>query len=88
MRIANIKIIYGAPCSGKSTYVNSVITENDIKFDYDLILQAISNSELHENRELLRSYGVGIRGFLLDFVGDDIENFYVIACKITEKLSE
>lgn len=86
--IANIKIIYGPPCAGKSKHVNDNITEKDIKFDYDEILQAISNSDIHENREDLISYGIGIREYLIDNVSTDssLETAYIITCKITDTL--
>ena len=38
-------VVYGAPCSGKSTYVGEAITENDIAFDYDLLTRAMTRSE-------------------------------------------
>ncbi len=89
-RIANVKIIYGAPCSGKSTYVNDNITDNDIKFDFDEILSALSNSDLHDNREELLDYGMEIRGLVIEKAANDknIDTAYIISCKITDKLLE
>ena len=46
--MADVKIVYGPPCSGKSTYVEKNIGDQDIRFDYDLIMQSISNRNSHE----------------------------------------
>lgn len=90
IEIANIKIVYGAPCSGKTTYVNEVITDRDIRFDYDDVLAAISNSGPHDNRAMLKLYGTEIRSLMLDLAKDDdqVEDAYIIACKITDSLLE
>lgn len=90
IRIATLKIVYGAPCSGKSTYVTDNITDKDIKFDFDEILAAISNSSLHDNREELIDYGTEIRGLLIEKAANDsnIDTAYIITCKITDKLLE
>ena len=36
----HVKVVYGCPCSGKSTYVINHAGENDIIYDYDAMLQA------------------------------------------------
>ena len=42
-----VKIVYGAPCSGKSTYVKKKAGNNDLIYDYDEVLKASSNRKLH-----------------------------------------
>lgn len=42
-----VKVIYGCPCSGKSTYVSEHAEQNDIIFDYDAILCAITTRNKH-----------------------------------------
>ena len=42
-----VKVVYGAPCSGKSTYVIDNISKEDITFDYDLLTRAITHSDMH-----------------------------------------
>lgn len=39
-----VYIVYGAPCSGKSYYVDSVATDNDLIIDIDRIYNALNNS--------------------------------------------
>ena len=45
--MAQIKVVHGAPCSGKSTYVREHAGDNDIVWDYDSIRQALSLGESH-----------------------------------------
>ena len=42
-----VNVVYGAPCSGKSTYVKDNIGKKDITFDYDLLTRAITHSDTH-----------------------------------------
>ncbi len=46
---ANKKIILvvGAPCSGKSTWVNNIATKDDIILDFDKLCSAITINPLH-----------------------------------------
>ena len=37
-----VLIIYGCPCSGKSTYVRSIASERDIIYDFDALLRALT----------------------------------------------
>ena len=39
-----VYIVYGAPCSGKSYYVDSIATDNDLIIDIDRIYNALNNS--------------------------------------------
>ena len=43
-RCKKVYIVYGAPCSGKSYYVDSVATDNDLIIDIDRIYKALNNS--------------------------------------------
>lgn len=46
--MATVKCIYGAPCSGKSTFVEQNYKEGDIVWDYDNIKQACLLTDKHE----------------------------------------
>lgn len=84
-----IKVIFGPPCSGKSTYVNERMTDNDIRFDYDLIIQSISNRKSHEYSDLHLPYVIEYRNLIIDKVSKrkDVDTTYIIATKITDKLT-
>lgn len=45
--MATVKCIYGAPCSGKSTYVNDHFREGDIVWDFDEIKRTITLQDKH-----------------------------------------
>ena len=45
--MAIVKCIFGAPCSGKSTYVKERFKEKDIVWDFDEIKRAVTLKETH-----------------------------------------
>lgn len=45
--MAKVKCIYGAPCSGKSTYVKENAGKNDIVWDFDDIRSMVTLSDKH-----------------------------------------
>ena len=42
-----VKLVYGCPCSGKSTYVGEHATEADLIYDYDALLSAMTTQKEH-----------------------------------------
>lgn len=40
-------VVYGCPCSGKSTYVRSNAAPNDIIYDFDALLRAVTTITIH-----------------------------------------
>ncbi|NMA65324.1 MAG: HK97 family phage prohead protease [Clostridiaceae bacterium] len=64
--------------------------DNDIRFDYDLVIQAISNRSSHEYSDLHLPYVVEYRNLIIKKVAKrrDVENAYIIATKVTDKLLE
>lgn len=42
-----INVVYGAPCSGKTSFVNERFKYGDLIFDFDVILSAMSNTPVH-----------------------------------------
>lgn len=48
-------IIWGSPCSGKTTYVNKHVKPGDLVCDYDALYQAISFLPLKERKACLKS---------------------------------
>ncbi|CAM4400539.1 hypothetical protein BAMA111019_23060 [Bacillus manliponensis] len=85
-----IKVIYGPPCAGKSTYVNESISDNDIRFDYDLIMQSISNRNSHVYSDNHLPYVVQYRELIISMAAEDdkMDTAYILATKITNKLQE
>ena len=57
----SFKVVYGPPCSGKSTYVKEHKGSTDVLFDYDRIFSAMTYATEHTKSE---------RGFAHRFVMD------------------
>lgn len=64
----HIYIVYGAPCSGKSTFVKESATKDDLVVDINEIYEAISINSQHAKSKRLASNAFQIRDILLDMV--------------------
>lgn len=60
--------IYGAPCSGKSTWVESVKGNSDLVADIDLVWQAITGGRKYFKPDALKACAFQIYNDLLDMV--------------------
>ena len=63
-----VYLIYGSPCSGKSTYLDSVRRRGDFIVDIDRIRQCISGEPTHIVVPVLNQMVFGIRDYLMDSV--------------------
>lgn len=83
-------IIYGAPCSGKSTYVKNNREWNDVVFDYDEITKALTGRHRPKATELIESVMNLRRRLILDYrAGKYVNNnLWVIATRLTEDLKD
>lgn len=59
-------IVYGAPLSGKATYVRAEMERGDIVIDLDAIAQAISYQRIYDKPNNLRLNVFAIRDLILD----------------------
>lgn len=59
-------LVYGSPCSGKSSWVKSVANEDDLILDMDSIWESICLSDKYHKPNRLKSNAFGIRDTLLD----------------------
>lgn len=60
--------VYGAPCSGKSTFVRENKGNSDLVVDIDLIWQAVTGGDLYEKPDALKAAVFGMRDKLYDIV--------------------
>lgn len=60
--------VYGAPCSGKTTFVNSVKGNSDIVVDVDNIWQCITGGARYEKPNALKYNMFEVRKCLIDMV--------------------
>lgn len=63
-----VYIVYGAPCAGKSTWVNRVATDQDLVVDMDNIWQMISINERYVKPSALKSVVFQIRDQMYDII--------------------
>ncbi len=65
-----LNVVYGSPCSGKTTYVKSHMKEGDIVIDYDYIYQALTlRDKLHKydnNNSSINQLAMDIKQFILN----------------------
>lgn len=63
-----VYIVYGAPCSGKSTWVNEVANDNDIIVDIDNIYQMISKNDRYVKPDAIKSVVFDVRDSLYNII--------------------
>lgn len=74
--------VYGAPCSGKTTFVNSVKGNSDIVVDMDNIWQCITGGARYEKPNALKTNAFMLRDCLYDAIktrAGKWERAYIIA---------
>lgn len=64
----SVYLVYGSPCSGKSSWVNSVADDDDLILDMDRIWESICNSDRYNKPNRLKANAFGIRDAIIDQV--------------------
>lgn len=62
----HVYLVYGSPCAGKSTYVRSVATRNDLVVDLDSIHAAICICNQYDKPDATKRVAFNIRDYLYD----------------------
>lgn len=85
-----VYVVHGAPMSGKTTYVQNRKGPNDIIFDFDLIMAALSGLDVHEHNENLVGYVLDIRDLIISRLKSEknIDNAWIITTRVTDKLRQ
>lgn len=76
-----VYFVYGAPCSGKTTFVNSVKGNSDIVVDMDNIWQCITGGNRYDKPNALKQNAFAVRDFITDMIrtrAGKWENAYII----------
>lgn len=61
-----VYLVYGAPCSGKTTWVHDVATADDIILDIDALWEAVSCGDKYHKPNRLKANVFGLRDALID----------------------
>lgn len=64
----DVYLIYGAPCSGKTTLVEQMRERGDLVIDMDLIYMAVSGCAKYDKPNALKNNAFAVRDLLLDNV--------------------
>lgn len=63
-----VYFVYGAPCSGKTTFVAGIKGNSDIVVDMDNIWQCITGGERYEKPNALKTNAFMIRDLMIDMI--------------------
>nr|WP_241960069.1 HNH endonuclease signature motif containing protein [Staphylococcus xylosus] len=61
-----IVVVYGAPMSGKTTYVNKIMQNTDIVFDYNVLAQTIMNNHYQQPNDYTHKLLMDIRNKMIE----------------------
>lgn len=80
--MAYFGVITGAPCSGKSTYVQKAKVADDLVMDLDAIHQALGSRHTHSHQRFLLPYALSAHLGILEAVPrrSDAPNVWYVTC--------
>lgn len=61
-----VYLVYGSPCSGKSTYVNTVANTDDLILDVDKIWECLSTADKYHKPNRIKANVFGVRDCIID----------------------
>lgn len=84
-----IVVIYGAPLSGKTTYVQQRMNDEDIVYDYDAIMHAITNNTYQQYKQHVHKIVMDMRDDMITYAKQhDTGTLYVITTFLSYKLQD
>ena len=83
-----VVVVHGPPGSGKTTYVKSNRGPNDVTYDFDSIMQALSGMPPHRRNENLISYCQDIRSLIIERAlhRSRVEKTWIVTTRADESL--
>lgn len=66
-----INVVWGPPASGKSTYVTNNKVENNLIFDFDMLMRSLSGLAPHKKNDNLISYLLSFRKNIIEKLKDE-----------------
>ena len=64
----HVYIVYGSPCSGKTTWVHEVATQDDLIVDMDSLWQMVSINDRYQKPDTLKSVVFEMRDKMYDII--------------------
>lgn len=86
--MTKLVIVYGAPASGKSTYVKDRLKTNDIVYDFDDIMQVLTGLPYQESNKNLVPYVTSVRDMIIERLTHEtnIDTAYIITTFLDKRL--
>lgn len=84
-------VVYGPPCSGKTTYVKSKIGKNDLVYDYDHLSRALMYGTKHTtDKGNVHRYVVDFRSRIIYLAREETEldNIWIISSFLTSQFRD
>lgn len=79
-----IRIILGAPCSGKSTYVQEHRKDGDVVVDFDKLAAAFGSNEKHSAPDAIKNVAFKARDAAISLICDKAYDAWIIHTSPTE----
>ncbi len=85
-----VYVIHGSPLSGKTTYVESHRGSNDIIYDFDKLMVALTGNNMHQHNNNVSSYVIAIRDLIITKLKSEknIDNAWIITTKVSRELNK
>ena len=64
----SVYLVYGSPCSGKTSWVKEVANNDDLIVDMDTIWECICTSDRYHKPKRLKANAFGVRDCLIDMI--------------------
>ena len=62
----SVYLVYGSPCSGKTTWVNEIANDDDLILDIDRIWESVCKADRYHKPKRLKANVFGVRDCILD----------------------
>lgn len=85
-----VYVVYGAPASGKTTYVRNHIGTNDIVYDFDSLMQSLTGLPYQTTNHNVVKYVMDIRRLFIDKLHHDdrLDKAYIITTFIGKSFED
>jgi len=86
----DVKIVWGPPASGKSTFVENNRGKNSITFDFDKIMTVISGLPPHRKNENLIGYVLDFRETVINRLANEnkLDEAWIIVTRLDDKFKK